>query len=169
MALIDPLAVATQGYLLNDSSFLTAITMGTLGWIKIPGSIIIVPLPPEKERRRQGGSTNVAARTSLKTRKTQPEVCDDPRHYYDIVIRTALSSINNKKIEDDIEKVVRFKAVDVVPCEAPKVSKIEANKQEYLIEFKNLVHNFAPVNISGSQAIKILPISLIVSGSFVKK
>lgn len=173
---IDPLAVATQGYLLNDSSFLTPITMATLGWIKIPGEIIVVPLPPEPRRKRVGKSTRqkttvVPSTAEAKRRRKEEEEEKDARHFYDMTIKACFDTLNKEKVQakDRVENIVRFKKEEPKKVARPKVSKIKTTTQEYQVEFKDIIHGHSSIKAKASPGIKILPISLLVSGSFDKK
>jgi hypothetical protein len=160
VALIDPLSVATQGYLQNDTSNLVPITMGTLGWIKLP-----------PERRRRVGKSSGAGTTAAAGRITyKPKEEEDPRFHYDLVIRACIDKLNGAPAPEAKEDVTRFKKTEKVKLSTkPTVTKVETNEQEYIVEFKSMVKNYSDLKLSGSNDIKILPISVLVSGSLVKK
>jgi len=165
VALIDPLAAASHGLLLNDSAFITPITVASMGWIKIPGEIIDIPLPPP--RKRGGGvSGDGGAGPGRRRPKVEPE---DPRHVYDLVIKACFSALNDEKYEKpQAISVTRFKSSEKVKDEVKvAVTKVSARVPEYVVEFKNIVSGFrVTAEPKTRKKIKVLPVSVIVSGSF---
>lgn len=92
MAIIDPISIATQGYIINNTpKQLFGVTLATLGYIK-PGGL---DDDVEVIRRKLGGGG-----VSVGFRKSKPPPKKEV--FYDLTIKAAFTCVNDEDIDQDM-------------------------------------------------------------------
>ena len=153
---IDPLSVATQGFIINDSDkIIIPITVATLGWIKPARAIT----PVGFTKKVVGGASSSGKALSYKSKKPLEKKLEQ----LDIKICVGLTKINNEEISE--EEITKRYLIENEPI-AVIITKIRFNEVQYLINIHNVTNMVEqPTVVLDNKNIKLLPIKTLVSGS----
>ena len=149
MAPIDPISIATQGYIINNTpKQLFGITLASLGYIK-PGG-----LEDEIIRRKLGGGG-----VSVGFRRSKP--LPKKEVFYDLTIRAAFTCVNEENV--DQEMVVTEYKDSHMPINVGIDRLVHKNKEIDLRLYEITATTVKPKIKVGS--VKLNPIKMAVSSS----
>ena len=158
MATIDPISIATQGYIIKeDPKVIFAITVGTLGYIKpeISDEEIIEVI------RRVGGSGGMGCGRRKPFRKK--------KGFYDLKFNVTFCSVNGEELEDCIEDQKRFaeefddKNINVI------LTRIRNRGKFINVATTNIGKNLFERNNILIEKISVSHNNIIISSSFKKQ
>ena len=149
MAIIDPISIATQGYIIkNTPKQLFGITLATLGYIK-PGEL------EDEFRRKYGGGSGVAV--GFKRSKPLPK----KEVFYDLTMSAAFTCVNDKDVDQEL--VVTEYKDSHMPIKVDIDRLVHKNNEVDLTLYEVTATTVKPKIIVGS--VKLNPIRTTVSSS----